>query len=195
MFHLDSDRAATEDTAAKTRMFELPVCDKDKTIHRPLFTLRCYRGREKKTFSWDWHAWNLVLVSTPAFLLGVYLHRVEKRMNEEAKLREEIQERTGVSSRGFLIPQRKIREEVQGMLSAGNQRAILAERDDVKATPAPATPRTVLEVCVLWALNRRTLCAVSVPYVLWCEALSRTGFRNIEETNPATSDVHSIVSS
>lgn len=109
-----------------------------------------------------------MLVSTPALLLGVYLHRVEKRMDEEAKLREEIQERTGVSSRGFLIPQRKIREEVQGMLSAGNQRAILAERDDVEATPAPATPRTALEVCVCFVGVKssyslcRTSCGASI---------------------------------
>lgn len=42
-------------------------------------------------------------------------------MHEEAAIREEIQERTGVSSRGFLIPKREVREEVLGMLSAGNQ--------------------------------------------------------------------------
>lgn len=42
-------------------------------------------------------------------------------MLEDAAIREEIQERTGVSSRGFLIPKKEVREEVLGMLSAGNQ--------------------------------------------------------------------------
>lgn len=51
-------------------------------------------------------------------------------MHEEAKIRDEIQERTGVSSRGFLIPQKKIRKEVQGMLSAGNQRQLMVDDDD-----------------------------------------------------------------
>lgn len=78
--------------------------------------------REKRTFTWDWHAWNLALVSTPSFLLAYYLHGVEKRMHEEAAIRDEIQERTGVSSRGFLIPKKEVREEVLGLLSAGNQR-------------------------------------------------------------------------
>ncbi|CAM9190344.1 unnamed protein product, partial [Ascophyllum nodosum] len=87
-------------------------------------------SREKRKFSWDWHAWNLVLVSTPSLILAIYLHRVEQRMHEEAKFREEIQERTGISSRGFLIPNRKVREEVQGILSAGNR------RNEVKAEHA-----------------------------------------------------------
>lgn len=78
--------------------------------------------REKKKFTWDWHAWNLALVSTPSLLLAYYLHGVERQMHEEAAIREEIQERTGVSSRGFSIPKREVREEVLGMLSAGNQR-------------------------------------------------------------------------
>ncbi|CAM9629531.1 unnamed protein product, partial [Discosporangium mesarthrocarpum] len=40
-------------------------------------------------------------------------------MLEEARLREEIQERTGVSSRGYLIPSKKLREEVQDQLRSG----------------------------------------------------------------------------
>lgn len=42
-------------------------------------------------------------------------------MIEEAKIREEIEERTGVSSRGFLVPPKNVRQEVQGMLSKGSQ--------------------------------------------------------------------------
>ena len=56
-------------------------------------------------------------------------------MHEEAKFREEIQERTGISSRGFLIPNRKVREEVQGILSAGNR------RNEVKAEHAVSLRR------------------------------------------------------
>lgn len=109
----------------------------------------CSRCREKKTFSWDWHAWNLVLVTTPSLLLGLYLHRVEKRMLEEARVREEIQERTGVSSRGFLVPQREVREEVQGMLSAGNQRVMVGNKDaDGAARTLRTTRVTPTEVTV-----------------------------------------------
>lgn len=57
-------------------------------------------------------------------------------MHEEARVRDEIQERTGVSSRGFLIPQKKVREEVLGMLSAGNQRQLM---DDDNRRSAVAT--------------------------------------------------------
>lgn len=49
-------------------------------------------------------------------------------MQEEAIIREEIQERTGISSRGFLIPKKEVREEVLGMLSAGNQRGTTTSR-------------------------------------------------------------------
>ncbi|CAM9948183.1 unnamed protein product [Scytosiphon promiscuus] len=87
-------------------------------------------SREKKTFSLDWHLWNFALVATPSLLLAFHLHGVEDRMRKEAAIREEIQERTGVSSRGFLIPKREVREEVLGMLSAGNQREA-AEDDKV----------------------------------------------------------------
>eukprot|EP00903_Cladosiphon_okamuranus_P016571 g15288.t1 len=87
-------------------------------------------SREKKKFTWDWHAWNLALVSTPSLLLAYYLSGVEKQMLEEAAMREEIQERTGVSSRGFLIPKKEVREEVMGMLSAGNQRGGLTGGED-----------------------------------------------------------------
>lgn len=97
--------------------------------------------REKKKFTWDWHAWNLALVSTPSLLLAYYLHGVEKQMHEEAAIREEIQERTGVSSRGFLIPKREVREEVLGMLSAGNQHGSRSRGNDdkgeVKRQPRP----------------------------------------------------------
>lgn len=41
-------------------------------------------------------------------------------MLEEAKTREEIEEFTGISSRGFLLPPKNVREEVQGMLSKGS---------------------------------------------------------------------------
>ncbi|CAB1100479.1 unnamed protein product [Ectocarpus sp. CCAP 1310/34] len=78
-------------------------------------------SREKRKFTWDWHAWNLAFVSTPSLVLAYYLHGVEKQMLEDASIREEIQERTGVSSRGFLIPKKEVRDEVLGMLSAGNQ--------------------------------------------------------------------------
>ncbi|CAN0361621.1 unnamed protein product [Ectocarpus sp. 8 AP-2014] len=78
-------------------------------------------SRENRKFTWDWHAWNLAFVSTPSLVLAYYLHGVEKQMLEDAAIREEIQERTGVSSRGFLIPKKEVREEVLGMLSAGNQ--------------------------------------------------------------------------
>ncbi|CAM9237360.1 unnamed protein product [Ectocarpus sp. 12 AP-2014] len=78
-------------------------------------------SREKRKFTWDWHAWNLAFVSTPSLVLAYFLHGVEKQMLEDAAIREEIQERTGVSSRGFLIPKKEVREEVLGMLSAGNQ--------------------------------------------------------------------------
>jgi len=88
--------------------------------------------REKKKFTWDWHAWNLALVSTPSVLLAYFLHGVGKRMYEEAAIREEIQERTGVSSRGFLIPKREVREEVLGMLSAGNQPGAATGGEDVE---------------------------------------------------------------
>lgn len=67
-------------------------------------------------------------MASPSVLLAYYLHGVEERMREEAAIREEIQERTGVSSRGFLIPKREVREEVLGKLSAGNQRGV-AEDD------------------------------------------------------------------
>eukprot|EP00752_Nemacystus_decipiens_P003078 g2852.t1 len=87
-------------------------------------------SREKKKFTWDWHAWNLALVSTPSLLIGYYLHGVEKQMHEEAAIREMIQERTGVGSRGFLIPKREVREEVLGMLSAGNQRGSIEGLED-----------------------------------------------------------------
>lgn len=63
-------------------------------------------------------------MSTPSLVLAYYLHGVEKQMLEDAAIREEIQERTGVSSRGFLIPKKEVREEVLGMLSAGNQPGI-----------------------------------------------------------------------
>lgn len=117
-------------------------------------------------------------------------------MDEEAKLREEIEESTGVSSRGFLIPKREIREKVQGMLSSGNQREILAEQDDVKATPAQARPRTAFEVCVLCLVGVTSWIVVpSVPYVLMCETRSSAEFRNVEGTHPAASDFHSIGSS
>lgn len=96
--------------------------------------------REKKKFTWDWHAWNLALVSTPSLLLAFYLNGVEKQMLEEAAIREEIQERTGVSSRGFLIPKREVREKVLGMLSAGNQRGSMtggkADEGEVRRTHA-----------------------------------------------------------
>ncbi|CAN0119878.1 unnamed protein product, partial [Ectocarpus fasciculatus] len=81
-------------------------------------------SREKRKFTWDWHAWNLAFVSTPSLVLAYYLHGVEKQMLEDAAVREEIQERTGVSSRGFLIPKKEVREEVLGMLGAGNQPGI-----------------------------------------------------------------------
>ncbi|CAM9730787.1 unnamed protein product, partial [Hapterophycus canaliculatus] len=84
-------------------------------------------SREKKKFTLDWHLWNFALMSTPSVLLAYYLHGVEERMREEAAIREEIQERTGVSSRGFLIPKREVREEVLGMLSAGNQRGMVKD--------------------------------------------------------------------
>lgn len=51
-------------------------------------------------------------------------------MQDEAAIREEIQETTGVSSRGFLIPKRDVREDVLGMLSAGNQRGRTPSGDD-----------------------------------------------------------------
>lgn len=51
-------------------------------------------------------------------------------MHEEAAIREKIQERTGVSSRGFLIPKREVRDEVLGMLSAGNQRGSMTSGED-----------------------------------------------------------------
>lgn len=66
----------------------------------------------------------MAFVSTPSVLLAYYLHGAEKRMHEEALIREEIQELTGVSSRGFLIPKKEVREEVLGMLSAGNQSGV-----------------------------------------------------------------------
>lgn len=66
-------------------------------------------------------------------------------MHEEARVRDEIQERTGVSSRGFLIPQKKVRKEVQGMLSAGNQRQLMVDDEDGTSAVAAtgATPSDV----------------------------------------------------
>lgn len=77
--------------------------------------------REERKFTWDWHAWNLALVTAPSLFIGIYLNGVEKRMLEEAKIREEIEELTGISSRGFLVPPKNVRQEVQGMLSKGSQ--------------------------------------------------------------------------
>lgn len=69
-----------------------------------------------------------MLVSFPSVLVGFYLQRVEERMLAEARIREEIEERTGISTRGYLIPQREIRENVQGMLSSGNQPKIAGKQ-------------------------------------------------------------------
>lgn len=69
-------------------------------------------------------------------------------MNEDARIREEIQERTGVSSRGFLIPQRKLREEVLGKLSAGNQPANISEVEERK-TPVSIAPSEVRSISAI----------------------------------------------
>lgn len=43
-------------------------------------------------------------------------------MLEDEKLREEIQEQTGVSSRGYLIPPKKLREEATDMIRHNYER-------------------------------------------------------------------------
>lgn len=77
-------------------------------------------------------------------------------MHEEARVREEIQERTGVSSRGFLIPHKKIRQEVQGMLSAGNQRKFMVDdgdSDDGARTAATIGALPLEVMCVFQCKN------------------------------------------
>lgn len=87
----------------------------------PCFFRHSARSQRKK-FTWDWHAWNMLLVTTPGFVLWAWLHRVEKKMLEDEKLRKEIQERTGVSSRGYLIPPKKLREEATDMIRHNHER-------------------------------------------------------------------------
>lgn len=124
----------------------------------------CFR-REKKKFTWDWHAWNLALVSTPSLLLAYYLHGVEKQMYEEAAIREEIQERTGVSSRGFLIPKKEVRDEVLSKLSAGNQRGIATSGKDGQAEVRRDDAALNLDGCSCLDGCRSI---VYHPLPLWC---------------------------
>ncbi|CAM9922629.1 unnamed protein product, partial [Sphacelaria rigidula] len=76
--------------------------------------------REKVTFTWDWHAWNLAIACTPGLLLWAYLHHKEKQVLEEARIRHAVQEITGVSSRGYMVPTQKARDEARDMLRKGN---------------------------------------------------------------------------
>lgn len=45
---------------------------------------------------------------------------MEKQVLEEERIRLEVQERTGVSSRGYMVPTKQAREEARDMLRKGN---------------------------------------------------------------------------
>lgn len=94
------------------------------------------RYRERKQFGWDWHAWNLLLVTTPGLLLWIWLDSVEKRMIRDQRLRQEIEEATGVSSRGYLVPTKELQNEARDMLRTKNASALRAQ-DNARAVTTP----------------------------------------------------------
>lgn len=113
--------------------------------------------RERVEFTWEWHAWNLAMVCTPSLLLWAYLHRKEKEVLEEARIRDAVQEITGVSSRGYMVPTKEARDEARDMLRKGNtsgRKILEAAAAEEENGGAAAIARVTSEVYDGYEMNR-----------------------------------------
>lgn len=125
---------------------------------------RRYINREKRELPWDWHAWNLLLVSTPPMIFWAYLYRVEQIMIEEHRIREATAGRTGVGGRAYMAPGGKGGQVVRGMLEKGNVPLRLGGTTQKREEMQEHLPETVHRSLLLssphvkaFVVNRRVL--------------------------------------